>query len=90
MTHAGNNDSSTADANRRCVERLVRLSSRIEWGCFCDEMENSLPHLHDFLETWGKHCGAPRTVFRGQLCKMMLEIWKANIPAQTPEGPQAP
>lgn len=61
------------------IARLVRLSGQIEWGCFCDEMEDSLPELHDFLETWGKSCGAPRMVFRGQLCKMMLDIFKSQL-----------
>lgn len=65
--------------DRRSMYCLVRLSERIEWGCFCDEMEHALPELKSFLETWGRHCGAPYTVFRGQLCKTIIEIWKANL-----------
>jgi hypothetical protein len=64
-------------ASSHLLPRLVRLSKQIEWHCFCDEMENSLPALESFLETWGPHCGAPRKVFRGQLCKTILEIWEA-------------
>lgn len=62
---------------------LVSLSERINWDCCCDEMENSIPELRAFLETWGRHCGAPRMVFRGQLCRMVLEILKANAPSET-------
>lgn len=66
----------------RCsMHRLVRLSERVDWDCFCDEMENALPELKAFLGTWGKHCGAPYMVFRGQLCKTILEIWKASAEA---------
>ena len=63
------------------LDRLVRLSGKINWDCLCDEMENSLPQLNSFLKTWGRHCGAPYTVFRGQLCKTILEIYKANAEA---------
>jgi len=64
--------------DRRSMQRLFRLSERINWDCFCDEMEHALPELKSFLDTWGQHCGAPYMVFRGQLCKTILEIWKAN------------
>jgi hypothetical protein len=36
------------------MQRLVRLSSRVNWDSFCDEMVNSLPELKSFLECW---CG---------------------------------
>ena len=60
------------------LDSLVGLSERINWDCFCDEMENSLPPLKSFLDTWGRHCGASRMTFRGQLCKTIIEIYKAN------------
>jgi hypothetical protein len=45
-----------------------------EWRKHCEEMEAKHPALHDFLETWGKYCGAPRVVFRGHLCKMLRDM----------------
>lgn len=60
------------------MDRLDALSKKINWDCFCDEMENSLPELKRFLETWGRHFGTTYKVFRGQLCKTILQIWKEN------------
>lgn len=60
------------------LERLVRLSGRLNWNLVCDEMETALPELKSFLETWGRSCGAPYLVFRGQLCKAIIEIYKSN------------
>jgi hypothetical protein len=71
------------ERNEDNLDRLVLLSERINWDCFCDEMENALPELKSFLATWGRHCGAPYMVFRGQLCKTILEIWKANSSINT-------
>ena len=42
-----------------------------DWDALCESMEANSPALHEFLETWGKHCGASRKVFRGHLCKMI-------------------
>ena len=46
----------------------------MNWTEQCEVMEQAHPALHDFLETWGRHCGAPRTVFRGHLCKLLQEL----------------
>ena len=46
----------------------------MDWDAQCEAMEKAHPALHDFLETWGKYCGAPRSVFRGHLCKMLQQI----------------
>lgn len=48
----------------------------VEWNAECERMEATIPALHDFLETWGRHCGAPRAVFRGHLCVMLKEALK--------------
>lgn len=49
----------------------------------CEKMEKDFPPIHDFLEMWGKHCGAPRTVFRGHLIALLRGIDAMNV---RPEG----
>lgn len=57
---------------------------RMNWTEQCEAMEQAHPALHDFLETWGKHCGAPRTVFRGHLCKLLRALTAARAEVAPP------
>lgn len=50
-----------------------------EWTEHCEQMEANSPALHDFMQTWGPHCGAPRSVFLGHLCKLLEEMEKENV-----------
>ena len=47
----------------------------------CEKMEADFPPIKSFLETWGAHCGAPRTVFREHVFAMLREIdaMSANV-----------
>jgi hypothetical protein len=45
-----------------------------DWNDLCIATEKAHPALHEFLETWGPHCGAPRAVFRGHLVKLIQSI----------------
>ena len=60
------------------MDRFVRISKHVEWSCVCEDMEDHIPELRHFLEVWGSSCGAPYAVFRGQLCRMLLDIWEAD------------
>ena len=39
----------------------------------CATIEMRHPCVKDFLDTWGKHCGASRKVFTGHLVKMLID-----------------
>ena len=65
-------DTSNYPALVRAARRKVKLSDK-NWDKQCDYMEQTIPQLHEFLELWGRHCGAPRSVFRGHLCKLLIE-----------------
>ena len=62
----------TALAGR--LDKLVKFSESAEWDDVCEWAETNLPELHDHLETWGAHCGAPRAVYRGHLVRMLVDI----------------
>ena len=67
-----------SEANGNSLDAVVRLSYSLPWKEFCAKMEQEFPPLHQFMETWGPHCGAPRSVILGHLCAMLRDISKAN------------
>ena len=56
------------------LDKLVKFSESAEWDDVCEWAEENLPEVHDHLETWGPHCGAPRAVYRGHLVKMLVSV----------------
>ena len=56
-----------------------------EWDRICEKAEREIEPVHDFLETWGPHCGAPREVFRGHLIHLILSIQDRDIVGEFPE-----
>ena len=80
--------STTEGHNGGSLQRLVRLHSDEHWDEWVEAMEHELPPLHDFLETWGRACGAPRAVFRGHLCVMLRELMQPNDPSSVTADPK--
>lgn len=47
---------------------------KTDFDTACDWAETNIPGVHDYLETWGPNCGAPREVFRGHLVKLLAGL----------------
>jgi len=60
------------------LSRLVGLDKMENWDLTCQWAEENIPELAAHLETWGRHCGAPRQVYRGHLVKMLINIEESN------------
>ena len=68
----------TEPETKRPVDRLVMLAEDGEWGTVCEWAESNIRPLSEHMETWGKHCGAPRAVYRGHIVRMLIDMHKAS------------
>ena len=72
------------------IDRLIRQAGGLvfldgdgshtaeRWQEICVAAQSALPPLNEHLETWGNHCGAPFSVYRGHLVRMLLDILKQS------------
>ena len=59
------------------LERLVKFADVADWDRVCEFAEEHFQPIADHMATWGPHCGAPRSVYRGHVVKMLLNLARA-------------
>jgi len=52
----------------------LKLLAEDDFDGACVWAENNIESLKDYLDTWAKHCGAPRDVFVGQTVVMLINV----------------
>ena len=62
----------TALAGR--LGKLKQFADSANWDDVCEWAETNLPEVHSHLQTWGAHCGAPISVYRGHLVRILVDI----------------
>ena len=50
-----------------------------EWDDRCAVMEKRHKPLREFMSIWGAHCGAPRDVFLGHVCKLLIGCYSDGM-----------
>lgn len=62
---------------------MKKSKTGTDWEKECEAKLKKYPPLNDFMQMWGKHCGAHPDTFLGHLCRMLDDCREIDESSKT-------